>query len=136
MLSVLNSTSYRLYSACLCVYIIQLTSSCYIYHTVSFSITTVALAVALGVQSSQTRSTTIINNSPSSCNTSSNTSSNTSDSNICFTPGCVQLAAQIIATMNQSADPCEDFYQFSCGNWVKDNILGQEGIAILTPHWC
>ena len=41
---------------------------------------------------------------------------------MCLTPGCIQLSAQIAAAINQSADPCQDFYQFSCGGWVKDNI--------------
>ena len=26
-----------------------------------------------------------------------------------------------LSAVDKTADPCEDFYQFACGNWVKDN---------------
>ena len=43
--------------------------------------------------------------------------------NTCTTESCVQLAATVLANMNTSVDPCEDFYNYSCGGWVDDNII-------------
>ena len=81
--------------------------------TVSAIITTIALAIALGVRSSESSQTA---QAPSPTPPDSEPS-------ICLTRGCVQLAAEMTAAMNQSVDPCEDFYQFSCGNWGQRNMI-------------
>ncbi|GFY49874.1 endothelin-converting enzyme homolog [Trichonephila inaurata madagascariensis] len=41
----------------------------------------------------------------------------------CTTPACVTIAANVINFMDQSVDPCEDFYQYACGGWIKANPL-------------
>ena len=43
--------------------------------------------------------------------------------NICLTPACIQVSAAIYAGMNQSIDPCEDFYEFTCSRWIKTNTI-------------
>ena len=42
---------------------------------------------------------------------------------ICLTPACIQLSASIYAGMNRSINPCEDFYEFTCGRWIKTNVI-------------
>ena len=39
----------------------------------------------------------------------------------CLTPTCLRLAARIKEDMNPSLDPCQDFYQYACGGWLKRN---------------
>mmetsp|Transcript_12724 Transcript_12724/g.18263 ORF Transcript_12724/g.18263 Transcript_12724/m.18263 type:complete len:766 (+) Transcript_12724:91-2388(+) len=41
------------------------------------------------------------------------------DPGVCLTPDCVGVAADIIRGLNQSVDPCEDFWQYSCGGWIQ-----------------
>ena len=36
---------------------------------------------------------------------------------ICETEDCVKLAGNILTYMNTSADPCDDFHVFACGNF-------------------
>ncbi|KAL5491633.1 hypothetical protein EMCRGX_G016962 [Ephydatia muelleri] len=41
----------------------------------------------------------------------------------CLTEECVQLAALVLSRMDTSVNPCQNFYNFSCGRWMRDNII-------------
>ncbi|XP_021963481.1 membrane metallo-endopeptidase-like 1 isoform X1 [Folsomia candida] len=41
----------------------------------------------------------------------------------CTNPECVRAAGNMIQGMDLVMNPCTDFYQFSCGAWVKQNPI-------------
>ncbi|XP_070174837.1 endothelin-converting enzyme homolog isoform X2 [Littorina saxatilis] len=45
---------------------------------------------------------------------------------VCLTPECVDVSAYIMRKMNQTADPCEDFYTYSCGGWESATFIPPE----------
>ncbi|CAF1146372.1 unnamed protein product [Didymodactylos carnosus] len=51
---------------------------------------------------------------------------------LCLTASCIQMANAFLESMNQSAQPCEDFHEFVCGRWVRSNIVpkGYSGWSI------
>ncbi|XP_071945619.1 membrane metallo-endopeptidase-like 1 [Antedon mediterranea] len=38
---------------------------------------------------------------------------------VCTTDHCVKMAGNLITNMDTSVDPCDNFFQFSCGGWEK-----------------
>lgn len=52
-----------------------------------------------------------------------------SGDNLCLSASCIQLASLVLSGMNQSVDPCTDFYNFSCGMWAQDNVI-PEGMGV------
>lgn len=88
---------------------------------------TTGLAIYFGVELSSDDD----NSSSNSDNDSSNTggdSGDTDDSDNtyaldtdCTTAACIELADNILSAIDTSIDPCEDFFKYSCNNWVKEN---------------
>ena len=55
--------------------------------------------------------------------TSNQTNQQSDDNKVCLSPECVKVSAEIINSADFTADPCEDFYQYACGGWIKSNPI-------------
>ena len=49
-----------------------------------------------------------------------------------MTTECVTAAASIIQRMDESVDPCQDFYSFSCGGFIDNEPIPQEASGVST----
>ncbi|KAF5279515.1 hypothetical protein FQR65_LT03337 [Abscondita terminalis] len=52
-------------------------------------------------------------------------------SNTCFTEACIQASYDLQRYIDQTVNPCVDFYQFSCGNFVRNTRLGRDSIITI-----
>lgn len=58
---------------------------------------------------------------------------------MCYTSGCISSAAQVLAAMDQKVEPCNDFFQFACGNYELNTFIPDDKIVVdtfstLTDH--
>lgn len=53
-------------------------------------------------------------------------------SNVCVTAGCVNAAADVLDMMDPTVGPCEDFYNFACGQFLNRTVLSDEKVSIDT----
>ncbi|ODQ76398.1 hypothetical protein LIPSTDRAFT_46869 [Lipomyces starkeyi NRRL Y-11557] len=50
------------------------------------------------------------------------------EAEVCLTPECVTVAAGLLADVDLTADPCEDFFQYTCGGWIaKHDLRADQG---------
>lgn len=52
------------------------------------------------------------------------------DNEECKTAGCVKAASKIIERIDETVDPCENFYEFACGNFLKNTVLPDDKVTL------
>lgn len=72
----------------------------------------IALAVALGVLAA-------------SCQ-------NGCDEDVCTTKECIYTASRLLKNMDSEVEPCDDFYDFACGGFLKSTIIPDDKTSVNT----
>jgi len=55
---------------------------------------------------------------------------NTNNENVCNTAECIEVADKLINNMDTTVDPCENFYQFTCGNYIKTHPVNENNLTV------
>lgn len=48
----------------------------------------------------------------------------------CVTEDCKKISASIKAAINETVKPCDDFYEYACGEWIKNNPVPEGKLQI------
>lgn len=54
------------------------------------------------------------------------------ETNICITKGCVKASALILDLLDETIDPCDDFYEFACGKFIRNTFIPDDKIAMMS----
>ncbi|XP_078063425.1 phosphate-regulating neutral endopeptidase PHEX-like, partial [Mustelus asterias] len=53
----------------------------------------------------------------------------------CISPECTEAAVLMFNKINWSADPCENFFKFACGRWIKETPIPEDISSYGTYSW-
>ncbi|XP_015116946.1 neprilysin-2 isoform X2 [Diachasma alloeum] len=50
----------------------------------------------------------------------------------CTTPACIHAASKVLKNMDRDVEPCDDFYKFACGGFLKDTLIPDDKVSVNT----
>ncbi|KAJ6649466.1 Neprilysin-2 [Pseudolycoriella hygida] len=58
---------------------------------------------------------------------------------VCETEGCVRASEKLASALDRSIDPCDNFYDFACGNFIPGGVIPDDKtkidtIAVMNDH--
>jgi len=66
----------------------------------------------------------------------SSSNSNRSSEATCTEKACIELSASVLGAIDDTVDPCEDFFEYACANWIKRSPMpsGKQSWGTLTKR--
>ncbi|XP_065355214.1 neprilysin-2 isoform X2 [Calliphora vicina] len=53
-------------------------------------------------------------------------------SDVCLSSECIHTASAVLGKMKPEIEPCDDFYQFSCGTYIDETQIPEDKVAVNT----
>ncbi|XP_016921652.1 neprilysin-2 isoform X2 [Apis cerana] len=54
------------------------------------------------------------------------------DEDVCYTQECIHTASRLLKNMDREVEPCDDFYDFACGGFLKSTIIPDDKTTVNT----